>query len=71
MLDEGAYCCDVLNQLAAARAALARTASLIASAHIRDCVVQATPGTAHDRARRMSRPELLDEMEEVLGKLVM
>ena len=41
MLDEGRYCVDVMMQIEATRAALARVGSLALGDHIRTCVVTA------------------------------
>ncbi|MEQ1822284.1 MAG: metal-sensitive transcriptional regulator [Fimbriimonadaceae bacterium] len=67
LVDEGAYCCDILNQLNAARSALDQIAAMVASNHIRHCIVE---GEGHEQAKGMSQTELLEEMEEVLSRLV-
>lgn len=67
LVEEGAYCCDLLNQLNAARSALDQVAALIASEHIRHCVAG---NEAHEKAKTMSQDELFDEMQEVLSRLV-
>jgi DNA-binding FrmR family transcriptional regulator len=41
MLDEGRYCVDVMMQIEATRAALARVGSIALGEHIRTCVVSA------------------------------
>ena len=59
MLDEDRYCVDVLNQVAAARAALDQVGKVVLGAHVEHCVTEAfRNGTAKERARK--RDELLD-----------
>lgn len=70
LLEEDAYCCDVLNQIAAARSALDQAAALLASQHIRHCVLGHDTERAHPTARTMSQEDVLDELEEVLRRLV-
>ena len=41
MLEEGRYCVDVMIQIEATRAALARVGSIALGEHIRSCVVKA------------------------------
>ena len=68
MVSEGAYCVDILTQLTAAKSALEQVSAAIASQHIQHCILQSED--AHDHAKAMSREELLEEMSEVLGRLV-
>lgn len=70
LVEEGAYCCDVLNQLNAVRAALDQASAAIAAGHIRHCIVGREDGEAHPTAQQMTREELLDELQDVLGRLV-
>ncbi len=41
MLEEGRYCIDVVNQVSAVRAALAKVAMLITHRHLNNCVKRA------------------------------
>lgn len=70
LIDEGAYCCDILNQLNAARAAMDQASAIIAADHIRHCVIGHDCGEGHDVAKQMTKEELLDELQDVLGRLV-
>jgi DNA-binding FrmR family transcriptional regulator len=70
MVEEDSYCCDVLNQLNAVRSALDQASAAIAANHIRHCVVGHDEGEGHEKALRMTKEELLDELQDVLGKLV-
>lgn len=70
LLEEDAYCCDVLNQIAAARSALDQAAAMLASQHIRHCVLGHDSESAHPTAKAMSQEDVLDELEEVLRRLV-
>ncbi len=70
MLAENAYCIDVLTQVTAAKAALEQVAAAVASQHIKHCVAQHGQGTGHAKAESMTQEELLDELDEVLGRLV-
>ena len=67
LLSEDAYCCDVLTQLSAVRSALDQVAATVASGHIRSCILGEGP---HPTAATMSREDLLDEMDEILARLV-
>ena len=70
LLEEDAYCCDVLNQIAAARSALDQAAAMLASQHIRHCVLGHNSESAHPHTQAMSQEDVLDELEEVLRRLV-
>jgi len=70
LIDEGAYCCDILNQLNAARAAMDQASAIIAADHIRHCVIGHDCGEGHSVAKQMTKEELLDELQDVLSRLV-
>lgn len=70
LIEEGAYCCDILNQLNAARAALDQASAIIAAEHIRHCIVGHECGEGHAVAQQMTKEELLDELQDVLSRLV-
>ena len=48
MIDEEAYCIDVLTQVSAAVAALKKVAVALVDDHVRHCVVDAEPGQVDD-----------------------
>lgn len=70
MVDEGEYCCDVLTQLTAVKSAIEQVAAAIASSHIKHCIVDHGQGTGHAKAEAMTKEALLDELDEVLGRLM-
>ena len=63
MVDEEAYCVDVLQQIAAVRGALSKVASKLLEAHVNHCVYQAfTTGSDNERL------EKIDELVSVFEK---
>lgn len=70
LLSEGAYCCDILNQMNAVSAALNQAKATLAVQHIRSCVAGHETESAHPSAREMSADEVFDELSEVLQRLV-
>lgn len=63
MVDEERYCVDVLNQIAAARMALARLAMLILEDHTKGCVSTAI-------IRKESAESTIEELMEVIKRLL-
>lgn len=70
MIAEEAYCCDALNQIAAASAALNQVAVQVASGHIRHCIVAHQAPESHAHAMEMSQEALVEELDEVLRRLM-
>jgi len=70
MLDEGRYCLDILNQIAAARSALDALGVELLTGHLETCVLGHGTGTEHEKARPMSRQELLDEVRTALSRFL-
>jgi DNA-binding FrmR family transcriptional regulator len=70
LLANGAYCCDVLNQMNAIGAALNQAKAALAFHHIKDCVAGHETEAAHPTARDMTREEVIDELSDVLQRLV-
>ena len=65
MIENGRYCVDILTQLQAARAALARIERGVLDAHVATCVAAATAsGDAADQAAKTA--ELLDLLHRAL-----
>jgi DNA-binding FrmR family transcriptional regulator len=56
MVEEGRYCVDILNQIAAVRSALASAGRFILEDHLRTCVARAIKKGSGDRGIR----ELMD-----------
>lgn len=61
MIEKDAYCNDVLNQIAAARAALDSISKLILGDHIKDCLVGKT---------KTSKNDIVDELLITIGKML-
>ena len=61
MLDEDAYCIDILNQVSAANCALNSFTKVLLSEHIRSCVAEDV---------REGHDEKLDELVNTLQKLM-
>ncbi len=57
MVDEDAYCVDVLTQVSAVQTALEQVAVQVLDAHVRGCVADAVGGSDEDAAK-----ERLDEL---------
>ncbi|MCW2990249.1 MAG: metal-sensitive transcriptional regulator [Solirubrobacterales bacterium] len=63
MVEEDAWCPDVLNQIAAVRAALDKVALGLAEGHVTHCMA----GGSEDPARR---DEMTAELMQAIGRLV-
>lgn len=70
MVEEGAYCVDILNQISAIDSAIAQVSGLIASQHIRHCLIGHGTGEAHASANARSRDDVEEELQEILSRLV-
>jgi len=68
MVDENAYCVDILTQLTAIKSAIEQVSAAVASQHIKHCIVEQEHG--HEQAKAMTKEDLLDELDEVLGRLM-
>ena len=62
MVDEGAYCMDIVNQILAVQRALKKVSGLVLDQHLRSCVTTAMRGT-DPSAREQVLGELLDVFE--------
>jgi len=58
MVEEGAYCIDVIRQIQAVQAALNKTSTLILKEHMNSCLITA------------ARSEVPAERERVLGEII-
>lgn len=63
MIDEGRYCVDILTQIEATKAALARVQDHILESHINHCVADALQGSDIG-----ARREKVDEVVTLLKK---
>jgi DNA-binding FrmR family transcriptional regulator len=70
MIDEGRYCIDILNQIAAVRSALDALGTALLTRHLENCLLGHGSGSAHPAARPLSREELLDEVQAALGRFL-
>ncbi|NJC89400.1 MAG: metal-sensitive transcriptional regulator [Desulfuromonas sp.] len=70
MVDEGRYCIDILNQIAAARSALDALGVALLTRHLEHCVLAHGTGSEHETARSMSREELLGEVQTALARFL-
>lgn len=61
MIEKDTYCDDVLNQMAAAQAALNSVSKILLESHIRGCVV---------RKIKNGDDEVIDELIHTIGKLL-
>ena len=62
MVDEDAYCIDVLTQIAAVRAALDKVGLVILKSHMHSCVA--------DAVKEGRTAEAVDELNRVLAKFI-
>ncbi|MCW5942103.1 MAG: metal-sensitive transcriptional regulator [Fimbriimonadaceae bacterium] len=70
MLNEDAYCVDVLTQLAAIRSALDSVGAELATAHVESCIVGYGTGSEHAHCRTMTQEDLVEELRITLGRLI-
>jgi DNA-binding FrmR family transcriptional regulator len=70
MLADGAYCVDILTQLAAVRSALDQIGAEIATAHVKGCIVGHGTGSEHANSKAMSQDELIEELQITLSRLM-
>ncbi len=62
MVEEGAYCIDVVNQMVAIQRALKKVSGLVLDQHLHSCVTDAMQGT-DSSARERVLGELLEVFE--------
>jgi CsoR family transcriptional regulator, copper-sensing transcriptional repressor len=70
MIDKEEYCVDILNQIAAARAALDALGIELLTSHLESCVVGHGTDSEHARAKPMSKEELLAEVQTALSRFL-
>jgi len=66
MVDEGAYCVDVVNQILAVQRALKKVSGLVLDRHLHTCVTHAIQG--HDAAAKEKVLSELMDVFEASGK---
>ena len=70
MVEDGRYCVDVLNQIAAARSALDALGIELLTKHLESCVLGHGTRTEHDQAKPMTQEQLLAEIQAVLSRFL-
>lgn len=70
MLEDGRYCVDILNQIAAVRSALDALGVEVLTRHLEMCVLGHGSGSEHESARRMTQQELLDEVKITVSRFL-
>lgn len=70
MVDEGRYCVDILNQIAAARSALNALGAELLTHHLETCVLGHGSGTEHAKARPMTQEQLAGEVRTILARFL-
>lgn len=70
MIAEDRYCVDILNQIAAVRAALDSLGVQLLTSHLESCVLGHGSGTEHEACRMMGKTELVDEMRLALSRFL-
>lgn len=70
MVEEGRYCVDILNQIAAARSALDALGIELLTRHLESCVLGHGTGSQHAKAKPMTKEKLLAEVQAVLSRFL-
>jgi DNA-binding FrmR family transcriptional regulator len=70
MVEEGRYCVDILNQIAAVRSALDALGIELLTEHLESCVLGHGTGTEHGRAKPMTKDQLVAEVHTVLSRFL-
>ena len=70
MLEEGRYCVDILNQIAAVRSALDSLGVELLTSHLETCVLGHGSQSEHESAKPMTQQELLGEVKIALSRFL-
>ena len=70
MVEEGRYCVDILNQIAAVRSALDALGVELLTRHLESCILGHGGRDTHDCARPMTREQLLEEVRHALSQFL-
>jgi CsoR family transcriptional regulator, copper-sensing transcriptional repressor len=70
MIEEDAYCVDILTQIAAARSALDAIGVELLTEHLETCVVGHEGEEAHECAKPLSKEELVEEVRTVVRRFL-
>lgn len=70
MSDEGRYCVEILNQIAAVRSALDALGVEILTRHLEGCILGHGTDRAHADAKPMTKEQLVEELRAVLTRFL-
>jgi DNA-binding FrmR family transcriptional regulator len=70
MIEEGRYCVDVLNQIAAVRSALDALGVELLTNHLETCVLGSEKGSGHPTAKAMKPEALVAEVHNVISRFL-
>ena len=70
MVEEGRYCVEILNQIAAVRSALDALGIELLTRHLESCVLGHGAGHEHDKAKPMTKEQLVAEVQTVLSRFL-
>lgn len=70
MVDEGRYCVEVLNQIAAVRSALDALGIEVLTRHLESCVLGHGTHSEHAKAKPMTKEQLVAELRTVLSRFL-
>ena len=70
MVEEGRYCVEVLNQIAAVRSALDALGIELLTRHLESCVLGHGTGSEHEKAKPMTKDALVAEVQTVLARFL-
>src|SRR4051794_12310750 len=72
MVDEGRYCVEILNQIAAVRSALDALGIELLTRHLESCVLGHGTGHGHEheKASPMTKEQLVAEVRTVLSRFL-
>ncbi len=70
LIEQDSYCLDVLQQITAVSSAMNQVAAQVASQHIKHCILGHGTQEAHDSTILMTKEDVIEELGEVLSRLV-
>jgi DNA-binding FrmR family transcriptional regulator len=70
MVDEGRYCVEILNQIAAVRSALDALGIELLTRHLESCVLGHGRRSAHKKTKPMTKEQLVAEVQTVLSRFL-
>ena len=70
LVEQDSYCCDILQQISAISSALNQVSAAVATQHIKHCIVGHGTDSTHLTAAEMTKQEVLDELSDVMSRLM-